>query len=195
MTSSESDASAMARQFGASISVPTPPQLGLHLVAGDPSNLEAAVTAVGGRVVVRLPDTQRLIALLTMDAQRVLQQRPGIDLVGSINIDPTRFARFVALAGLDATYASRERAQLNEQSKHLQLPPAVAAALVNDFVTRLSDGLPDLAVRDGELNLKVAFTGAGETGGFVLPTAEGGAELRDSLQEVRLRFGRTVEGE
>lgn len=79
-------------------------------------------------------------------------------------------------------------AQLEQEGRITILPAEEVTRIVGDLVNDLRGSLPGLNVREGEVKLKVAFGGAGGRGGFVIPTAESGPELRDALNELTLRF-------
>jgi chromosome segregation ATPase len=104
----------------------------------------------------------------------------------------------------DLTRVERERDRLAERLKTAEaqvksagmaplVPAKEAARLVEQLFDELGAGIEGMAVKDGELRLRVAFGRAGRSTGFVLPTSESPAEVRESLQEVVLRFDRTVE--
>ena len=78
--------------------------------------------------------------------------------------------------------------QVETQGKTPLLSPEAASGLVDEFVSKLRGGANGLLVRRGELRLKVAFGRAGESTGFVIPTAESSEALRASLHEVVLEF-------
>lgn len=92
--------SPIAETFGANIHV-VAPQHRLFLVIGRAAPPVALVRKYGGRVVFLLPDTNKLLAILPVDAQPLFQTHPQIALCGPVTIDPVRFAQFVALIGLD----------------------------------------------------------------------------------------------
>lgn len=96
-----SGAGGMARAFGAEVAVDRSPR-GLYLVIGRRHLPEAAVRAARGEVVVRLPERATVLAILPVDAHAAVQHHPDVALAGPVTIDPARFARFAALAGLDA---------------------------------------------------------------------------------------------
>ncbi|MFN8378687.1 MAG: hypothetical protein U0452_08455 [Anaerolineae bacterium] len=86
-------------------------------------------------------------------------------------------------------------AQLKQQGKTPILPAEQVAGLVNELVSQFQTNFTGLQIRDGELSLKVGFGAAGEVGGFVIPTTDSTPELRENLQEIKLRFERgTLEG-
>jgi hypothetical protein len=75
---------------------------GLCLVVGRDASPTASVASVQGRLVTRLPGDRRVLAMLSWEALQTLQHDPAVALAGPVSIDPQRFARFAALAGLDA---------------------------------------------------------------------------------------------
>jgi predicted nuclease with TOPRIM domain len=90
---------------------------------------------------------------------------------------------------------SLANAQLAGKSVTPVLPAAEVSALVHDFVSGLSSRLSGMAVRDGELQLKVGFEKVGRTSGFVVPSSESPPEVRESLHELSIRFGHIAEPE
>lgn len=92
--------SAAARAFGASISVATEGQ-SLFLVVGRTGPPDLAVRAVGGQVLMRLPDQRRVLAVAALDVYPALNRHPEIALAGPVSIDAERFGRFAKLIGLD----------------------------------------------------------------------------------------------
>lgn len=89
-----------ARAFGASISVTTQGQ-SLFLVVGRTGAPDVALRALGGEVLVRLPDERRVLAVAALDAYPTLNRHPEIALAGPVSIDAERFGRFAQLIGLD----------------------------------------------------------------------------------------------
>jgi uncharacterized coiled-coil DUF342 family protein len=99
--------------------------------------------------------------------------------------------------------AQTERAQLQEQVTLLnkqvsdtgQTPFLTAdqvAGMLDGLVTQLNVGSGGLAVRDGQVSLKVGFGAAGENVGFVIPTPETAAALKDNLHQITLNFDRSL---
>ena len=81
--------------------------------------------------------------------------------------------------------------QLTGRSIEPLLPAADVAKLVDDLVVDMGARLPGLAIRDGEMRLKVAFGRVGAKGsGFVIPSATSPPELCENLHEIALRFDR-----
>lgn len=81
-------------------------------------------------------------------------------------------------------------AQIKAKDQIPLLPASEVANLVGDLVDQMRGSLGDIAVRDGEIRLKVAFGGVDDQIGLVVPTKETAAELGDALNEVVVRFDR-----
>jgi chromosome segregation ATPase len=64
------------------------------------------------------------------------------------------------------------------------------AVMLDGLVTQLNLSTGGLAIRNGEVRLKVGFGAAGESVGFVIPTPETAVAIKDSLHEVTLNFER-----
>lgn len=92
----------MARAFGAEVAVDSSPR-GLYLVVGHTAMPVHAVRGAGGEIVVGLEARNTLLAVLDLDCHPLVAHHPDVALAGPVTIDPERFARFVALAGLDST--------------------------------------------------------------------------------------------
>jgi chromosome segregation ATPase len=75
------------------------------------------------------------------------------------------------------------------------LPAAEVSKLVDGFVEDLGSRLSGLAVRDGELKLKVGFEKAGRRSGFVVPSATSPPGTAGSLHEISIRFDREAEAD
>lgn len=73
------------------------------------------------------------------------------------------------------------------------LPAKEVANLVDRFISELDSGLPQLAIRDSEVRLQVAFGKVGRITGFVIPSAESPPEVRENLHELAIRFERSPE--
>jgi hypothetical protein len=91
--------SSMSEAFGANVQIGADAP-GLCLVVGRTGDPSAAIAAAGGRLVTRLPGS-RVLAMLTWHALAALRADRSIALAGAVTIDPERFARFCALAGID----------------------------------------------------------------------------------------------
>ncbi|MEY2560925.1 MAG: hypothetical protein QOG51_1340 [Verrucomicrobiota bacterium] len=81
--------------------------------------------------------------------------------------------------------------QLTSQGKVAILPASEVAKMTDELVSQLQVGFGGLRVRDGELKLKVAFAGAGKKAGFIVPTTESDPKLKESLQELTIRFDKS----
>lgn len=93
--------SAAARAFGATVDVPDTPAT-LYLVVGRTDRgPRRNVVAAGGEVLTVLTE-RRVLALLTFRQSLAVSASPEIVCAGAVTVDQERFARFVALAGLDA---------------------------------------------------------------------------------------------
>jgi hypothetical protein len=92
--------SAMADAFGATVSVPVSGR-SLFFVVGRSGAPDAAVQAVGGTVVVRLPDVRRVLAVAPLAAHEQLRRHPDLALAGAVSIDAQRFGAFAQMIGLE----------------------------------------------------------------------------------------------
>lgn len=90
----------MADAFGAKVSVPVAGR-SLFFVLGRSGAPDAAVHAVGGAVVVRLPDERRVLAMAPLEAHERLRRHPEVVLAGAVAVDPHRFGAFARMIGLD----------------------------------------------------------------------------------------------
>jgi len=85
----------------------------------------------------------------------------------------------------------------NEQLAGKSVAPVLTAKevskLVDSLVNDLGSHLSGMAIRDGELQLKVGFEKVGRATGFVVPSSESPPEVRENLHEVSIRFARTVD--
>lgn len=110
----------------------------------------------------------------------------------------------LATAQRELTAANKEREALSSRlstadeqlaGKSIEplLPAGDVARLVDELVIAVGDRLPGLAIRDGEMRLKVAFGRTGKASGFVVPTATSSPDVRENLHEVAFRFDRLPE--
>ncbi len=99
----------MARWFGASVGVAVKDSSGLFLIVGARLPPSGAVTSIGGQIVVRLPGTVKVLAVLSAEAQAAARHHPDIALVGPVAIDPDRFAAFADLIALDSELPAERR--------------------------------------------------------------------------------------
>lgn len=93
-------ASPTSETFGAAVDVNAGGR-SLFFVVGRAGPPDAVVAALGGRVVVHLPDGRRALAVLGFDVFGALRRHPAIALAGPVSVDPDRFASFARLVGLD----------------------------------------------------------------------------------------------
>ena len=93
--------SATARTFGAEVSLGMEGR-SLFFVLGRGGPPDAAVRAIGGQIVTRLPDPRRVLAIAPLDAYAGLSRHPAVALAGPVSIDAARFSSFAKLVGLDA---------------------------------------------------------------------------------------------
>jgi hypothetical protein len=101
-----------AGAFGATVTITRPQGMGLCFVATDGPAAEAAVAAAGGRPVTRFPGGDRCLALLTWAGLEALRGHPSVRAAGPVSVDPERFERFAALAGLNpSSQTAPDRAQ------------------------------------------------------------------------------------
>lgn len=63
---------------------------------------DAAVRAVGGEVVARLPDPRQALALAPLAVHAQLRNHADLRLAGPVTVDPTRFQRFAQMIGVGA---------------------------------------------------------------------------------------------
>lgn len=92
--------SAMADAFGATVRVPVSGR-SLFFVVGHAGAPDAAIHAVGGRVVVRLPDVRRVLAIAPLAAHDQLRRHPDLALAGAVSVDAQRFGAFAQMIGLE----------------------------------------------------------------------------------------------
>lgn len=102
--------------------------------------------------------------------------------LGRTEADRDRFAEHLKLA----------EAQLKAKTTTPVLPAKEVAKLIDGFMEEIGTGLPGLSVREGEIRLQVAFGKVGRASGFVVPSADAPADVRENLHEVSFRFDRTL---
>lgn len=86
------------------------------------------------------------------------------------------------------------REQLRAGDRPQILTADEVGSLVDRLIDRVTGGVQGLDVRDGSITLKVAFAGAGDVRGFVVPSAEATEETTGPLHELALRFQRSAPG-
>ena len=75
--------------------------MSLFFVVGREQAPDAIVRAAGGRVVTRLADPRRVVAVLPLSAYGMVVGHPALTSAGPVAIDPSRFTAFARLVGLD----------------------------------------------------------------------------------------------
>jgi hypothetical protein len=164
---------------------------------GAEKKLEAAV-AENTDLAARLEETAADLAHLQTASLELREKLDGA------NSEIEKAKKSAASAETEAASLREERdrlaeglglanAQLAGESVAPVLPATEVSALVHGFVSSLSSRLSGMTVRDGELQLKVGFEKVGRTSGFVVPSSESPPEVRESLHELSIRFGRIAE--
>lgn len=137
------------------------------------------------------------VAALEVEAEALRKAAAGAAEAGAER-DSARTEAAKERAARSALETERDRlaerikladAQLADGDLEPVLGAADVAHLVGRLVDQLGDGIPDLAVRDGEVHLRVAFESVGGEAGFVVPSATEAPRDID-LHDVRLRFDR-----
>lgn len=100
MSNADPASSNIANAFGARIEVASPGR-GMYLVIGRGGSPAALVRSAGGRLILRLSDNKLLVRLPT-EKFLALQRHPAIALIGPVEIDQQRFARFAASLNLNS---------------------------------------------------------------------------------------------
>ena len=90
----------MAQSFGATVTMTTPEHRLFFLVGRDRLPTDV-VARYGGRVVFSIPDTTKILAILPVSVHHLVEHHPNVALCGPVTINQERFARFLALVGLD----------------------------------------------------------------------------------------------
>lgn len=83
--------------------------------------------------------------------------------------------------------------QITDAGKTPFLTADQVAGMLDGFIEQLNLSTGGLAIRNGDIRLKVGFGAAGEAVGFVIPTTETAASIKDSLHEVTLHFERGLD--
>ncbi len=152
--------------------------------------------------VSRLIEENRLIARQMEEAAGDLKQFRTLAEEAKTTVEQVRLetdAKVRAELGQAITRLNKERDGLNEQivslSKQLTaqgktplLPANQVASLLDGLMGELRGGLSGVAIRDGEVRLKVGFGVVDDKPGFVIPTPDSGTDLQDKLHEVTFRF-------
>lgn len=170
--------------------------------------LQKRIEGVEAKLDAALEENAGLAAKLETSAADLEQlQSASLELRGELDASRTELEqakKSAAVTEEELTSLRDERDRLAEQlslaSAQLEkkaiapvLPPAEVSKLVDGFVSDLGARLSGMTVRDGELQLKVGFEKVGRKAGFVVPSSESPPEVRDSLHEISIRFGRTPE--
>lgn len=90
----------IARAFGANVRMTVADQ-GLYLVLGRRTSPVSAVRRAGGQVIMQIPNTHKLLALMHVEMAFACRSDPDVAFAGPVAVDPERFSRFAAQAGLD----------------------------------------------------------------------------------------------
>ncbi len=91
--------STIAGTFGARIRI-TPPDTGLFLVEGREMPPRQIISAHGGQIVLAIPGSNRVLALLPGTAYSGLLSHRDLRHIGPVSIDPERFEYFMEHSGL-----------------------------------------------------------------------------------------------
>jgi predicted nuclease with TOPRIM domain len=170
--------------------------------------LEKDNVATGKKLDAALAENASLAARLE-DSSKDLERLQAASLALRTELDTARgelgkMAKSVAQAQQEAVSASKERDELAEslavakeqlagKSVAPVLTPKEVSGLVDGLVADLGAGLPGMAIRDGELQLKVGFEKVGGATGFVVPGSGSPAEAHENLHQISIRFGRNVD--
>jgi predicted nucleic acid-binding Zn-ribbon protein len=166
-------------------------------LGGAEKKLEAAL-AENAALAAKLEETAADLERLQTASLDLREKLDGADS----EIEKAKKSAAAAEAEAASLHEERDRlaeslslvnAQLAGESIAPVLPAAEVSELVHGFVSSLSSRLSGMTVRDGELQLKVGFEKVGRTSGFVVPSSESPPEVRESLHELSIRFGRIAE--
>ena len=81
---------------------------------------------------------------------------------------------------------------LLKESGHIPFLTAdTVAGMISNLTDQIRDNISGLNIKDVEVKLKVAFGGAGDKSGFILPTIESGPEIKDKLHDITIHFERS----
>lgn len=93
------DSNAMASSFGARIRL-SAPDLGLYLIIGRAPGAETLIRSSGGQIIMSLPGSLNVLALMPMAVFLALRGSPEIAHIGPVTIDSYRFNQFLTSLGL-----------------------------------------------------------------------------------------------
>lgn len=144
----------------------------LDEIAADAERLRAAAV----KLREELDATKKSLREAVADTKRLTKT------LGRTEGDRDRIAEHLKLA----------EAQLKAKTTTPVLPAKEVAKLIDGFMEEIGAGLPGLSVREGEIRLQVAFGKVGRASGFVVPSADAPAEVRENLHELAFRFDRTL---
>lgn len=91
----------IASAFGAKITLSAPDH-GLYLVMGRTAAMLDDLRTVGGQIVMVIPGSLSLLALMPATAFLILKGQPSIAHIGPISIDSARFNQLLARIGLES---------------------------------------------------------------------------------------------
>ena len=83
-----------------------------------------------------------------------------------------------------------QAAQLKATGRLEVVAPEQVGAMMDRFLQRIGQGLPALQLAEGELKLKLGVGSQGHVPGFVILPPEASPELKQTLQEISLRYDR-----
>lgn len=170
--------------------------------------LEKDVGATEKQLEAALAENASLAARLdesSTDLERI--QKASLELRAKLDAargELEKAAKSAAEAQKEVRALRKERDDLagslaiaKEQLAGKSIAPVLSAnevsRLVDGLFTDLGSRLSGLAIRDGELQLKVGFEKVGRATGFVVPSSESPPEVRESLHEVSIRFDRNID--
>lgn len=153
-----------------------------------------------------LAENQRLAALIGTNADDLERFRQAADEASTelqsvqAELAQTHQAKDTLTQDLQQATVARQNLegqvallteQVEAQGGTPLLPADKVAGLIGDLVGQIQTGLTGMSIRDSEIRLQVGFGGVGEQVGFVIPTPDSSAEVRENLHEIVLRFNRT----
>lgn len=92
----KANGAALATAFGAKITLAAP-TVGLYLIIGRSEAAVSDVRTAGGQIVMVIPHSLSLLALMPATAFLGLRGTPNIALIGPVAIDTDRFNQFLNL--------------------------------------------------------------------------------------------------
>lgn len=143
----------------------------LEALRGENENLRQAADEASSERAAAVAELQNAVAARA-DLERQVQ---ALEAENATNAEALRTAR----------------AQLESGNRPQVLPAEEVGSLVQSLVGQIRGSLPGLDVSDGEVRLKVAFAAAGDSKGFVVPSADATEAMTGPLHEVAFRFERS----